>query len=53
MTSNFDQVQTIYKISQVLSSAFQEVNNLCAHFLANEHVASTNVLEKKNNKPQK
>ena len=53
MANNLDQVKTIYKISQVLSSAFQEVNNLCAHFLANEKIESTNLVEKNINKPQK
>ena len=33
-----DQVATIYKISQILSEAFKEVNNVCAHYLADQSV---------------
>lgn len=33
-----DQVGTIYKISQILSNAFKEVNDVCAHYLADQAV---------------
>jgi hypothetical protein len=36
MSSNVDQIKTIYKISQILGNAFNQVNSLCANFLAEE-----------------
>jgi len=33
-----DQVKTIYKISQILGNAFKEVNDVCAHYLADQSV---------------
>lgn len=33
-----DQVQTFYKISQILSQAFKEVNDVCAHFMADQSI---------------
>ena len=37
-TAIMDQVATIYKISQILGEAFKEVNNVCAHYLADQSV---------------
>lgn len=44
-----DQVQTIYKISQILSQAFKEVNDVCAHFMADQSIENNNqkTIEKK------
>jgi len=36
-----DQVQTFYKISQILSQAFKEVNDVCAHFMADQSIENT------------
>lgn len=36
-----DQVQTIYKISQILSKAFKEVNDVCAHLLADQSIENS------------
>ena len=33
-----DQVGTIYKISQILANAFKEVNDVCAHYMADQVV---------------
>lgn len=33
-----DQIKALYKISQVLTDAFKQVNNVCAHYLANKSV---------------
>lgn len=33
-----DQVRTMYKISEILGNAFKEVNNICAHLLADQEI---------------
>ncbi len=40
-----DQVKTIYKISQILSRAFKEVNDVCAHYMADQAIESDDVQE--------
>lgn len=44
-----DQVKTFYKISQILSQAFKEVNDVCAHLLADQSIEKSNekIVEKK------
>jgi len=37
-----DQVKTFYKISQILSQAFKEVNDVCAHFMADQAIENSN-----------
>lgn len=33
-----DQIKAFYKISQVLNQAFTQVNNICAHYLADKSI---------------
>jgi hypothetical protein len=35
-----DQVGAMYKISDILTKAFKEVNDVCAHYLADQTVAN-------------
>lgn len=42
-----DQVGAMYKISDILSKAFKEVNDVCAHYLADQTVSNSS----KNQKP--
>ena len=35
-----DQVGAMYKISDILSKAFKEVNDVCAHYLADQTVSN-------------
>jgi hypothetical protein len=36
-----DQVGAMYKISEILGKAFKEVNEVCAHYLADQAVGSS------------
>lgn len=47
-----DQVSTMYKISEILSQAFKQVNDVCAHYLADQTLANSSKQQKPVEKKQ-
>jgi hypothetical protein len=47
-----DQVGAMYKISEILGKAFKEVNDVCAHYLADQAVGNGAKIQKPVEKKQ-
>ena len=47
-----DQVGAMYKISEILSQAFKQVNDVCAHYLADQTVSNGSKQQKPVEKKQ-